>query len=234
MKGRLFLLVSVAALFAACQPEPLRKSIPFDFFSQYEGPVKEVVLKVAVGKNETPRVLFIEKFDSIGRLVSRVFPDGGRLEVTYDTMDNAKGIVYTGTDTIINNYKFGFDTLMRINTVISHNKEQGLSMYEYDYDANGYINYSKISNEESGIKIIYKRDKYGYLMSTEMNDEIKHEFYYSGRKKVRQMTYEIESGKRIAVQTFKEKLNDYGDVVERKTWGSDGLETIEYFEYTYY
>ena len=44
MKGRLFLLVSVAALFAACQPEPLRKSIPFDFFSQYEGPVKEVVL----------------------------------------------------------------------------------------------------------------------------------------------------------------------------------------------
>ena len=107
-------------------------------------------------------------------------------------------------------------------------------MYEYDYDANGYINYSKTSTEEAGIKITYKHDKFGYLLSTEMNDEIRTEYYYSGRKLVRQMTYEIETGKRIGVQTFKEKLNDYGDVIERRTWDGNGLESIEYLEYTYY
>jgi YD repeat-containing protein len=123
---------------------------------------------------------------------------------------------------------------MRINAVISHNKDHGLILYEYEYDANGYIQYSKTSTEESGLKITYKRDKFGYLMSSEMNDEIRTEYYYSGKKKVRQMTYEIESGKRISVQTFKEKLNDYGDVIERKTWNGSGLESIEYLEYTYY
>ena len=234
MKNRLVLLVLVAAMFAACQPEALRKTIPFDFFSQYEGPVKEVVHKVAASRKEAPKVVFIERFDTAGRLVSREFPAGGSMTVTYDTMDNAKSIFYTGTDTIVYNHKFGYDTLMRINTVISHNKDQGLMVYEYDYDANGYIKYSKTSTEEAGIEITYKRDKFGYLLSSEMNGEVKTEYYYSGKKLVRQMTYEVESGKRIGVQTFKEKLNDYGDVIERRTWDGNGLESIEYLEYTYY
>lgn len=231
---KLYFLLVIAAMCVACQPEPLKKSIPFDFFSQYEGPVKEVTYKVAAGKGEAPRVVFIERYDSAERLVSRVFPDGGRMDIVYDTMDNAKSVVIAGADSIVHNYKFGYDTLMRINTVISHNPKEGLAMYEYDYDANGYINYSKISNEEAGMKIIYKRDKYGYILSMEMNDEIRSEFYYRGRKKVRQMTYEIESGKRINVLTFKEKMNEYGDVIERKTWDNNELSLIEFFEYTYY
>jgi YD repeat-containing protein len=234
MKNIGFLLLGLVTLLTSCQPEPMRKVVPFDLYSQYEGPVKTVIHKVAQSKTDTPKPIIIENYDSLGRLVSRVFPAGGKMEVTYDTMDNAQCKSYVGEDTIINNFKFGYDSLMRVNTVISHNDSVGLTVYEYDYDLNGYINYSKTAGEKGGIEIKYNRDKYGYVLSSEMNDAIKNEYYYRGRKLVRQIVYDIESGKRISVMTYREKLNDYGDVIEKWTWDNKTLVGIEYFEYTYY